>query len=253
MSTEQAGTKYRDARVWQDAPLAAKYLNEVRVALPLAKEQIEIMGRIIAALNPGATSFLDLGCGSGILGASLLSRFPGSRCLFADFSPPMLDTARAALADFGERAEFAEVDYGDPKWPSKVLSTVPFDAIVSGYSIHHQTDERKKAIYSEIYGLLSPGGVFINVEHVASATPTLESEWNEMLTDAIYETSIANGKDTTREEVFTELVDRPDKDANILAPVEEQCAWLRAIGFEHVDCYLKVMELAVFGGQRARR
>jgi tRNA (cmo5U34)-methyltransferase len=44
--------------------------------------------------------------------------------------------------------------------------------------------------------------------------------------------------------------DRPDKDANILAPVEEQCAWLRDIGFTDVDCYLKVFELAVFGGRR---
>ena len=98
--------------------------------------------------------------------------------------------------------------------------------------------------------MLSPGGIFINIEHVASATRRLEVEWNEMLTDAIYETSRANGKDITREEVFAELVNRPDKEANILAPVEDQCVWLRDIGYENVDCYLKVMELAVFGGQK---
>jgi hypothetical protein len=44
--------------------------------------------------------------------------------------------------------------------------------------------------------------------------------------------------------------DRPDKSANILAPVERQCTWLREIGFTDVDCYLKVFELAVFGGRR---
>jgi tRNA (cmo5U34)-methyltransferase len=43
---------------------------------------------------------------------------------------------------------------------------------------------------------------------------------------------------------------RPDKMANILAPVELQCQWLREIGFADVDCYLKVLELAVFGGRR---
>ncbi len=252
MSTEQAKPEHHDARVWQSAPLAAKYVNEVRVALPLAKEQIDMMHRIIAALNLGASSFLDLGCGSGILGASLLGRFGESRCVFADFSPPMLETAREALADYDGRTNFVEVDYGDPEWPAKVVGAAPFDAVVSGYSIHHQTDDRKREIYGEIFDLLSPGGVFINVEHVASATPRLEAEWNEMLTDAIFETSRANGKDTTREEVFTELVDRPDKDANILAPVEDQCVWLREIGFENVDCYLKVLELAVFGGQKAR-
>jgi len=250
VNTEQVDPEHHDARVWQNAPLAAKYVNEVRVALPLANEQIDMMHRIIAALNPSANCFLDLGCGSGILGASLLNRFAQSRCTFADFSPPMLETAKEALAKFDGRTDFVEVDYGDPQWPTGVETAAPFDAVVSGYSIHHQTHKRKKEIYTEIFNLLSPGGIFVNVEHVASATPQLESEWNEMLTDAIYKTSRANGKDTTREKVFTELVDRPDKDANILAPVEDQCVWLRDIGYDNVDCYLKVMELAVFGGQK---
>jgi tRNA (cmo5U34)-methyltransferase len=241
-----------DARVWQNTSLAAKYVNEVRAALPLGNEQIAMMLRIVNALNPGAARFLDLGCGSGILGAAVLDCFPDTQCVFADFSPPMLATAKAALADFGERATFVEVDYGEPAWTEKVAAQAPFDTIVSGFSIHHQTDDRKKAIYAEIFHLLAPGGVFINNEHVASATPRLETEWNEMLTDALYESALRDGKDTTREKVYAELVNRPDKDANILAPVEDQCTWLRNIGYENVDCYLKVLELAVFGGQRPR-
>ncbi len=35
------------------------------------------------------------------------------------------------------------------------------------------------------------------------------------------------------------------------ALVEEQCAWLRAIGFVEVDCYYKLLGFAVFGGRRA--
>ncbi|SPE57295.1 hypothetical protein SBV1_270094 [Verrucomicrobia bacterium] len=30
----------------------------------------------------------------------------------------------------------------------------------------------------------------------------------------------------------------------------EQCQWLREIGFENVDCYFKVFELALFGGTK---
>ena len=54
----------------------------------------------------------------------------------------------------------------------------------------------------------------------------------------------------SRDEVARHYYDRPDKSANILAPVERQCTWLREIGFTDVDCYLKVFELAVFGGRR---
>jgi len=30
--------------------------------------------------------------------------------------------------------------------------------------------------------------------------------------------------------------------------LEKQCEWLREIGFNEVDCYMKIFELALFGG-----
>ena len=58
------------------------------------------------------------------------------------------------------------------------------------------------------------------------------------------------GTGKSREEVAEEFVHRPDKQANILALVEVQCDWLRDCGFDDVDCYFKVLELALFGGRR---
>nr|MBP6805533.1 class I SAM-dependent methyltransferase [Chloroflexota bacterium] len=120
--------------------------------------------------------------------------------------------------------------------------------VVSGYSIHHQPDERKREIYAEIYDLLRPGGLFINVEHVASIDPWVEGVFQDLFVDRLYAFQQANGSTMSREEVDRTFYSRPDKVANILAPVEDQCRWLRAIGYKHVDCYLKIFELAVFGG-----
>jgi hypothetical protein len=89
-------------------------------------------------------------------------------------------------------------------------------------------------------------GVFVNLEHVAPASAWVESLFDELMIDTIY--AAQEGK--TRGEVAEAHHSRADKDANILAPVELQCQWLREIGFEHVDCYLKIFELAVFGGVR---
>lgn len=52
---------------------------------------------------------------------------------------------------------------------------------------------------------------------------------------------------------INEYVHRPDKDANILALVEPQCEWLREFGFEDVDCYFKIFELAIIGGRRPKK
>jgi len=55
----------------------------------------------------------------------------------------------------------------------------------------------------------------------------------------------------TLAQVRQEYVTRQDGAANILAPVEDQCRWLREIGFDDVDCYWKYFELAIFGGMRS--
>jgi SAM-dependent methyltransferase len=160
----------------------------------------------------------------------------------------MLDAARERLHDY-DRAVFMKLDYGDRMWTEELPSAlVPFDVIVSGFSIHHQPDQRKQEIYAEIFDLLAPNGIFLNLEHVASRSSWGEQRFEEMFTDAlhVYQQKIGSGK--SRKEVNQEFYSRPDKAANILAPVEDQCDWLREIGFTHVDCFLKVFELALFGG-----
>ncbi|MCH8814520.1 MAG: class I SAM-dependent methyltransferase [Chloroflexi bacterium] len=127
---------------------------------------------------------------------------------------------------------------------------VPFDVVVSGYAIHHLTDDRKRELYGEVFGLLRAGGVFVNIEHVKSPSGRLEKLWEEMMLDSLFAYDTERGSRRSREEVADEFLHRPDKAANILAPVEDQCGWLRELGFVDVDCYFKVLELAVFGGRK---
>jgi hypothetical protein len=127
---------------------------------------------------------------------------------------------------------------------------VSFDAVVSGFAIHHLTHERKRALYGEIHELLAPGGWFLNTEHVASPTPRLEGLFDEAMTDQLFSRRQAKGESVTREQVFRQFQERPDRAANILALVEEQCLWLRELSFREVDCFWKYFELAIFGGMK---
>jgi hypothetical protein len=52
------------------------------------------------------------------------------------------------------------------------------------------------------------------------------------------------------EETERRFREREDQHANILAPLDLQLDWLREIGYQRVSCYLKIFELAVFGGMR---
>jgi ubiquinone/menaquinone biosynthesis C-methylase UbiE len=240
-----------DASVWKSEELTRAFLSGVRGAIPLASEQLAILVRLVESARPKLGSFLDLGCGDGILGAALASRFPQARGVFVDFSRPMLDAARARFGANSNHCRFIEADYSAPQWRDTVFGEAPFDAIVSGFSIHHQPDGRKREIYAEIFGLLKPAGIFLNLEHVSSSSRWVEQNFDELFVDSICAHHRAGGGTKTRQELATEYYHRPDKAANILAPVEKQCEWLREIGYTDVDCYLKIFELALFGGIRS--
>jgi SAM-dependent methyltransferase len=172
--------------------------------------------------------------------------------LATDFSEPMLAQAREQLKGFSGQLIFENLDYGDKDWVNRMQAYGPFDAIVSSYSIHHQPDIRKREVYEEIYSLLEPGGWFINIEHVSSAAQLNVDLFEKHYTTARYAIKKQNGATRTLQEIEQEYTTRPDKEANILAPVELQCDWLREIGYEDVDCYMRIYELAVFGGRKSR-
>jgi SAM-dependent methyltransferase len=103
-----------------------------------------------------------------------------------------------------------------------------FDAVVSSFAIHHVAHARKRSLYEEVHALLRPGGVFCNLEHVASATPWLHEQFLGCLN----------------------VTPAEEDPSNKLLDVETQLAWLRAIGFADVDCHWKWRELALLVGVR---
>ena len=236
--------------IWRNAALVRTFLSGVRGGIPFAAEQIEVMLRLLDARGVPVGRVADLGCGNGILSRSILSRYPAAQCTLVDFSEPMLDAARAQLGGHEPPPGFVVADLATPEWSVALTDDAPFDVVVSGYAIHHLPDRRKRALYGEIFRLLTPGGMFINLEHVASATPWLEAVADDLMIDSLSAFHTEQGGERTRAQIADEFVHRPDKAANILAPVEVQCEWLRACGFADVDCYFKAFELAVFGGRR---
>ncbi|HEX2905749.1 MAG TPA: class I SAM-dependent methyltransferase [Phototrophicaceae bacterium] len=236
-------------RIWQSAEVVQRFLRGTRGALPLATYQIEILLRLVKANNPTLNTFLDLGCGDGILGRYLLAKYPTAEGVFLDFSEPMLTAARQALAE-KSNIHFVSQDYGEPGWTESLKQWQPFDVIVSGFSIHHQPDARKREIYQELYDLLRPGGIFLNLEHVSSPTAWLTHLSEELMIDGLYAYEQEQHSALSREAIAANFYNRSDQSANILASVEEQNQWLRDIGFAQVDCYVKVFEFALFGGVR---
>jgi tRNA (cmo5U34)-methyltransferase len=236
-------------QIWKLPSIVNRFLS-YRAAIPLAREQIGVMMSILQSRSHPVDNFLDLGCGDGILGAAVLGTYPSSRGVLVDFSDSMLAQAREQLKDYAGQLSFENLDYGDRAWVERMQVYGPFDAIVSGYSIHHQPDARKRGIYQEIFSLLQPGGWFINIEHIAPAAQLATDLFNNHIVDGYYAIEQRNGGRRSREEMADVFMKRPDKEANKLLAVDIQCNWLRKIGYQEVDCYFRIYELAVFAGRK---
>lgn len=165
---------------------------------------------------------LDLGCGDGRLAALVLATRPSvDEVVAVDCSPPMLQRARERFSA-ETRVTVEEWDLREPIGPLG-----EFDLMVSGFAIHHLTHERKRAFFGDVVSQLTPGGTFVNLEVVASATPRRHAEF-----------LAAIGR----------TVDDPE---DRLASIEEQLGWMRAAGMIEVDCLWRWRGFALLVGERA--
>lgn len=213
-----------ETNIWRSPELARTYL----AMADSVAHRTEGEAALLEVLPARVERVLDLGCGDGRLGAIVRGAHPDAGGLAVDFSEVMLGLAAERFA--GTAMAVAEHDLAEPLADGPVGAAVaadgPFDAVVSSFAIHHLTDTRKRALYGEILAVLRPGGVFANLEHVASATAR------------------------RHEEFMTIIGESEDEDpSNILAPVETQLGWLRDLGYVEVDNIWRWRELALLVGE----
>jgi tRNA (cmo5U34)-methyltransferase len=209
---------------WSTASHAGAYLDRGPEWPPHRFEGEAVM---LALLPPVGSvgRILDLGTGDGRLLAALLAAHPDARGVAVDVSPTMLAAARRRF--LGKPA--VEVVEHNLDHPLPVDQLGRFDVIVSAFAIHHCPDERKRALYREVVGMLEPGGWFCNLEHVASPTAAIHGEFFRAI-----------GQNVEDEDPSNKLVD-----------VASQLGWLSDACLTDVDCYWKWRELALLAGHSA--
>ena len=204
------------AEEWTTAEHALRYLARAD-AYP---HRTEGEGVLLEQVPGDAQRVLDLGTGDGRLLALLRIDRREMLGVGLDFSESMLEAARKRFADDG-RVELVGHNLTEP-----LPALGRFDAVVSSFAIHHLEHERKRKLYGEVFDLLEHGGVFANLEHVASPTHRLHLAF-----------FTAIGEPLEDEDPSDRLLD-----------VETQLGWLRELGFDDVDCYWKWLEMALLVG-----
>lgn len=186
----------------------------------------------VAASVPKGARILDLGAGTGLLSEAVLRRAPASRLLLMDHSESMLEKARQRFTRM-PRVDIAPGDLRDP------LPDGPFNAVISSLAIHHLPHEEKQDLFRRIARVLTPGGVFVNVEQIAAPTEQIE-----VVYDRRHEAHVLRSQCPAEEWA----AGRERMKLDICADLETQLAWLRQAGFDKVDCLAKDWRFGTYAG-----
>jgi tRNA (cmo5U34)-methyltransferase len=207
-----------DGNLWSSAEHASDYLGRAD-SIP---HRVGGEATLLEFLPPRPTRVLDLGSGGGRLLGLVKAARPDAEFVALDFSRTMLETLRDRFAQ-DQTISVATHDLAEP-----LPDLGSFAAVVSSFAIHHLPHQRKRSLDQEIFAMLVPGGVFCNLEHVASPSLALHRQFLAKL----------------------DILQEKEDPSNKLFDLHTQLIWLREIGFEDVDCHWKWRELALLAGVR---
>ncbi len=181
---------------------------------------------------------LDLGAGTGLLGAMVTERFPRSRVTLVDLSVEMLRVARRRLSGEPGRFEFRNMDYARKPLPGGPRE---YDLVVSALSIHHLTHGDKRELFEKVHDALAVGGLFVNADQVQGETPEEEGRYQDWWLRRVREAGVSRGD---LDAALARM--RADRNATLGA----QLGWLGEAGFEEVECRYKNYRFAVYNGRK---
>jgi tRNA (cmo5U34)-methyltransferase len=210
---------------------AHSYDAERRRLVPCFDQFYGAAVELVACTAPPKPRILDLGAGTGLLSGMLAERLRPEVIHLLDGSVEMLARAQQRLAAWHPLILVQQL--------TEPLPNGPYDAVVSAFAIHHLSQDQKRELFSRIYQVLAPGGIFVNAEQILGRT-----EWHQQFFEAMH-LDRARSLGSSEEEI-ADAQRRMSHDR--CATLTTQIEWLRELGYERADCFFQWFRFAVYAG-----
>ncbi|MBV9026775.1 MAG: class I SAM-dependent methyltransferase [Streptomycetaceae bacterium] len=129
------------------------------------EERFTVVADVVEHVTEGRMNplIVDLGCGPGSLAVRLARRLPHARIVAVDMDPLLLEFGRTLGPPV---VRYVEAVIGADGWTSALGLDGPLDAAVSTTALHYLSDEQLQRVYGQLAGILRPGGVLVNADHL---------------------------------------------------------------------------------------
>jgi SAM-dependent methyltransferase len=135
--------------------------------LPDREQRYAAMLDTVEATVGTSPRVLDLAGGTGSITRRVVERFPTATAVIVDVDAALLAIA-AGTFDGDDRVRIVPVDLATPAWLDQLGEpSGSFDAVLTATALHWLPAERIAGVYAESAGLLRPGGILGNADHMA--------------------------------------------------------------------------------------
>lgn len=134
--------------------------------MPDREERFQAMLDVLESVCGPGPRILDLAGGTGSITRRVLARWNGSSSVIVDVDPALLKIASGTFAG-DARVRVCAADLAGPSWLESLAEPpASFDAALTATALHWLSEDRVAGVYGEVGGLLRPGGLFANADHM---------------------------------------------------------------------------------------
>ncbi len=191
----------------------------------------ETLKKHFARRKGGKFDVLEIGCGSGFTSEIILKADKKIHLTAVDNEPKMIIQAKRRLANH-IKARRVKIVKADALEFVKKATSAKFDAFVSALTIHNFNFKYRRRTIREIYRLLKPGGLFVNMDRYAHDDPKVFKKWLDWQIGMYKRVFPRLGKEELVEQWLEhEAYDsRPD----IIMKMKPAVADMKSAGFENI-------------------
>jgi SAM-dependent methyltransferase len=214
---------------------ADDYDRTIRTFIPNYGRMVATVVQWLDGHVPAGGLVVDLGAGTGALGAAVLDALPDVRVELVDIDPNMLEVAAARCAQHAGRFAVRRARFED--------ELPRCHAIVASLALHHvAADADKRDLYRSIRAALEPGGLVV----VADALVYEDGPERVRMIDGLFAHMALHG--ISAAEAQAHLVQWAEEDTYKTLPGE--LALIGEAGFPRPDVFWRDGLIAVYGAFR---
>jgi len=211
---------------------ADDYDRTIRTFIPSYERMVATVVHWLDGLVPRDGLVVDLGAGTGALGAAVLEALPDVRVELVDIDPNMLEVAATRCAAHAGRFEVRQARFQD--------ELPRCHAVVASLALHHvATHDEKRALYRAIHDALEPGGLLV----VADALIYPDGPERARMIDDLFAHMAENG--ISASEAEGHLGQWAEEDFYV--PLPDELDLIAGGGFPRPDVFWRDGLIAVYG------